>query len=181
MNPLEMTLEEIKQLVQTHQGHAAEYLKREARKEWLPRVHILCAGEPRTDLICIIASEFNEEENKRAVMRQIGSQLYASKQFPLAVVLISEAWMSSQTETQPRHDPQREEVIVVFGMDCLRKHTAVGIIPFTRGEGKRIIPGEPEPITTGCTPYILHHLFDAFTEEICKSRSKVDKCDPGMN
>ena len=116
-------------------------------------------GEP-ADILFILDMPFNEDHEKDAAMRLIGDGLYEAKAAPVAACLSAEAWHqvrrvgASKDYCQPRHDPDRREIIIVMAMtiggEGLSQHLSI-----SRGAGDVIIPGEWSEVHEGVKSPLL--------------------------
>lgn len=66
--------------------------------------------------VMVIASPFNEWEEKSAIMKDLGARIARDKEIPTHIILTSMAWMSHNLSTQPRNDKDKKEVILVLGL-----------------------------------------------------------------
>lgn len=126
-------------------------------------------------VLVVIASDFNEDEEKREAMREIGIQCKDKKMIPCAVFMASEAWMSMQDKkdvdangfTRPRDDPNRKEVLIISGM-TIKKEVIAGMIPIKRDENNLIVKdGEPD-FSMQCEAFLLSEFFNGYFESTKK-------------
>jgi hypothetical protein len=81
----------------------------------------------------------------------------------LAIFLSTEAWLSHKREMEPRHDPDKEEVIVIFGLSLNGEHQSMVHIPVSRENGK-LIAGAAQSYGEDCKVecFLIRHFFLGF-------------------
>jgi hypothetical protein len=133
------------------------------RESLMPYLVIKTKDRPEevTTTICAIAADFNEHDEKHALINRLGQKFYANKTIPVFVALASEAWRAEYPagaeHVEPRHHPGRVEVVHVVGRAFGPKacwHTAMLI---GRDAANMIVPGAWEDITPVESP-----LLDSF-------------------
>jgi hypothetical protein len=96
---------------------------------------------------------FNEDDEKRAALQQIGAQIAERHDFLTAAVIISEAWRihrkTDAPRVEPRHAPDREEVIVCFSQSLDRKNARHAMRPMARIRGNLRPAGQWETDKAG--------------------------------
>lgn len=124
-------------------------------------------------LAVAVAKDFNEHDEKLSFMKQVGAKLMYDKMAPVAMFLASEAWMSHQRREspgpfiQPRHDPERKEVIMIAGRTTQGDCKAIVIIGLHRdGEDRMRLDGKIDKMTdakridTRLLDGVLHGMVD---------------------
>lgn len=152
-------------------------------------IHLMCISHSHDDLkfgdkiiaAAIVGTDFNEEEEKKAVMFGLGKQIWkehGKKVVPLAIYLGSEAWLSEQKERdvkkegwiKPSKDPNRVEVMIMAGMTTERR-TNFAVWKIDHKGGKVIIDKQPyhiapyDPIenkSATAEAYILEHFYKGY-------------------
>jgi hypothetical protein len=122
--------------------------------------------------LCALAVPFNEDHEKLAVLFTLGKQMYDEKKVTLAVILASEAWMSTIPKdakppfVQPRYDPNRKEHIIVVGSGLLERQRLFVFTPITRDDKNLMrIDGESMEIPEARFP-LLEHFWRGFFHSI---------------
>lgn len=88
-----------------------------------PMLLALYRGTPRGPLQCDLFSllvPFNEADEKREALEDQGRTFYCNRLIPVAVCLVTEAWVvrggpGELPVTEPRHDPRRVEQVIAAG------------------------------------------------------------------
>lgn len=152
-----------------------KWLIEEPRTGFRPQLSIQVKRSPSGPieiLPALIDCDFNESEEKRAILFALGRRIYQDRLWPVSAVLASEAWgapESSSSGVQPRHHPERREVIVLFGMTLVERRTASRIIDVTRGPGNVIVPAaETEAAGPGSSSPLLCYFFEGYFEAAAK-------------
>ena len=117
-------------------------LKDRPSDSFMPRLHVFCAeglSDPRiTQVWCQLAVNFNEDDEKRSALLHVAKDLVARKKIVLGAVLISEAWLAMQKKgphIEPRHDPDRQEILVAMGSKLANRFSLLANIPIARVRG----------------------------------------------
>lgn len=125
-------------------------------------------GEESVTLMAL-AVPFNTHEEKHSALLQIGMRLYPERKVPVLAVFMSEAWSSRDEKYSagngklPEQDPNREEIVVLFGATFCSKCCCVAHLPVTRNAGKKMQPGEwSELQTEGVRLPLLNSLWAGF-------------------
>jgi hypothetical protein len=119
-----------------------------------------------TQAVFVLATDFSEDAAKRAVLRKCGREVYAQEAVPVAAVLTAEAWNAPDTRgVEPRHNPERVEVIVAFGRTLDGQLHAMANLSMERSPDQRIVPGAWSAVRTeGVTCGLLGYFFEGFME-----------------
>lgn len=139
------------ELFEAFEGHkkmVQATLDRGGNDSYSPHIQVICDdGKERQMALAIIAVNFNEYEEKLAVMEGLAQELCDKNLVPVAAIMSSECWLSRQDKegphTQPRHDPERKEGIMLactsfFGTKRAFMQTCL----FARTTDGTILPGE---------------------------------------
>jgi hypothetical protein len=126
-------------------------------------IHTVGANGERELVISAMAVAFNEEAEKAQALFNVGQMLRQKQQAPMAVFMISEAWFAKgPREIEPRHNPERREVLAIFGTDITFEQRMIADADITRGPENKII------LAPGFTKHpqarvpILQHLLHGF-------------------
>lgn len=141
---------------------------------WTPTLIVLNLSWPKLERevhLYVLDVDFNEDEEKHALLYKIARTLYEAKKVPIAAFLTAEAWQSCRREgsprMQPRDDPNRQEIIMVAGLTLGRKLAAMNSLPIRRDHDNRIVPGEFGDLQTqGVESRLLNELFTGFANSI---------------
>lgn len=135
-------------------------------EQWAPHLNVLVKTGPSTPWrvwAFSLMTPFTEAKDKHAVLRKIGEQLYRDRVIPGAAILSTEAWLSSRRDVEPRHDPDRKEVIIVQARTLLGNLCGIARMQIARSADGTIVAGEFEPpAVEGVHCSLLGHLFDGF-------------------
>lgn len=118
----------------------------------------------------ILNVPFNEHDEKHEVLRLIGRKLYAEQKAPVAAVMSAECWLSKQRlglqapHCEPRHDPARQDGIVVFGLTLGNKHAAMSFASVERDDQDRMKAEAFGEINKEANCHLLQSLFLGFFE-----------------
>jgi hypothetical protein len=120
-------------------------------------------GQPHQTRVYGLDVSFNDADAKQKLFKDLGARCYAEKFCPLAAFLTTEAWLSKQTDVQPRKDPQRQEVVIICGrsidgQDCM------AIAPVFRDTGNVIRLGKFNDNYAETESLILKTFFESFME-----------------
>lgn len=156
-------------LVEAARSHL-EVLMEKPQRSIMPEIVCLCRHWPDREeslRIYAIATDFNEPDEKAVVMREIGRNLFTEHLVPTVVSLTAEAWLSmqkyclNQPSMQPRHDPLRQEVLLVSALGL--GHTLRGLTtrPVRRDDkGRMVWSGLWHPLQSeGVQTNILEQIF----------------------
>lgn len=117
--------------------------------------------------VFVLAVDFNEDDEKRAILKQIGRSFWDSKKFPIGIVLCSECWVAERAveapHIEPRHDPNRREALVAFSLSMCRRIAMTISSPVDRCDGK-IAAGQFGELQRDSQNYLLHAFYDGFYE-----------------
>lgn len=123
-------------------------------------------------MVVVIDQEFNNQEIKTKVLKQIGAQVAQMKLIPVAVFMASEAWMSMGTKEQPldmnlmpSQDPNRKECIIVAGKTIMRDCQIGMMIPIKRDKDGNMIRDGETTITHEIGTFILNQFFIGYFEQ----------------
>jgi hypothetical protein len=113
--------------------------------------------------VCMLAVDFNEDNEKRGTLFGMGYKFYENEEVPLAIFLATEAWLSHKKGMEPRQDPDKEEVIVIFGLSWNGEHQSMVHIPVSRENGKLIAGAVQTHEADGKVEcFLLRHFFQGF-------------------
>ncbi len=123
--------------------------------------------------LCALAVPFNEKEEKRGILFQIGKKFYDDRQFVMAVILASECWCAKRSkdtdwqDVQPRHDPQRIAAILVAGVGLPDgKQRMVITTPIRRDEkNNMVIDGESDEALGG-EFFLISHFWRGYLSQV---------------
>jgi hypothetical protein len=167
---VEVGPDELRKLVEQLIGLVQRWFS-EPRDGMTPMLLVLTRDGPNVGLnqmLVALAAPFNEDEEKAETLRHCGRRFCDDRKLPVAAALAGEAWESRQRERkkgEPRHDPEREEVIVVFGTTLSRKNRLFTRAAVTRDVEKTIALGDfSPPDDKGVTVALLDHFWDGFYE-----------------
>jgi hypothetical protein len=118
-------------------------------------------GQPRETRVFGLDVSLNDSEEKRRLFEGLGARCYAEQFCPLAAFVTTEAWLSTQTEVQPRQDPKRQEAVVISGRtidgrDCL------ALAPVFRDTGDVIRLGKFDGGPGQSESLLLNAFFGSF-------------------
>ena len=130
----------------------------------LPRLAVTgvrAEGQPRETRAFGLDVSMNDSEEKRRLFEGLGARCYAEQFCPLAAFVTTEAWLSTQTEVQPRRDPKRQEAVVISGRtidgrDCL------AMAPVFRDTGNVIRLGKFDDCAGQSESLLLNAFFGSF-------------------
>jgi hypothetical protein len=110
--------------------------------------------------------EFNDDRQKRQVMRGLGRQFHADAKCPIALALASEAWWAEWTVEQPlvgqpRDQPDRKEIILIAAADIGMRRREYAIMEIGRRDGM-IVPGPWGPLQEGGEMFLLEQFIEGF-------------------
>ena len=135
-------------------------------------VHAVNKDKSLSQELYVLLTDFNEDAEKRDLLRHIGQKCYEEKRAPLAAVLAAECWHSVQRigtiapHVEPRHDPARQEGLVIMGV-ALGGAACSIYVPVTRDGRNHIVPGEAEAlVSAGVRVPLLQHLFAGFFDAL---------------
>lgn len=161
-----LTDEKFNAFVRDHAQHTISYLTEHPTESLMPELVVMTRTlEGKDELtLCALAVPFDEDMEKRSAIYNLGKKFYAEEKVTLAVMLVSEAWMSQRTPEQmsgkaphvePRHDPNRKEHIIVVGSG-LQGHQRLFITTPVRRDEKNnmIVDGESKEIAAAKFPLI---------------------------
>lgn len=161
------------ELMQSHMAWITKCLSDGDHKSWTPSLAALVKAHPDDKgelFLHVLAVPFDEHEEKHDAMMQIGRSIYQAKKIPVAAVLASEAWMSKQRPGQvaeycePRHDPMRQEGIIIFGLTIDGKHALITHAPFERDAKENIKAEAFGEIMKGAKLALLASFYRGFFE-----------------
>lgn len=126
-------------------------------------------GKPDELRLHLLLVPFNEDAEKRAVLRELGRRLYADQVVPAGAALCSEAWTAADLAPgeKPADSPDRREVVVVFAGSLDRGRAAMRAMFVSRDGADVIVPGRWEdPQTEGMAAPLLNHLWSGYFEAV---------------
>ncbi len=150
-----LTDEAFKTYVRNHHKFTLEHLSGESLT---PELVVITRGPELKDeiVLCCLAVPFNEAKEKHDIMTKIGKKFFEEETVVLAVILVSEAWLSTrpieskEPLVQPRHDPNRKEHIIVVGSGMQQNQRIVIATPIKRdGKNRMHVDGAPNEMTGG--------------------------------
>ncbi len=114
--------------------------------------------------ICAINAPFNEDEEKRDALTNIGVQIYAQQVLPLAVALTCEAWRATNCPkgVEPRHFAGKREVAIVFAESVGNRLVKMVSIDVRRDGQNRLAMMGREVESANVRLPILGHFFRGF-------------------
>ena len=156
--------DEFRKLFAEEMEIAQNHVKSTKSESILPRFVVTGqagAGQPHTMRVFVLDVSFNDTDAKHKLFKDLGARCYAEKFCPLAGFLTTEAWLSKQTDVQPRKDPQRQEVVIICGrsidgQDCM------AIAPVFRDTGNVIRLGKFNDSYAETESLILKNFFESF-------------------
>lgn len=169
-------------LVREHMTWTSKCLGDGAHQSWAPALAVKVKDSPDDEggiMMCVLSVPFNEREEKHAVMRNMGRMVYQAEKIPVAVVLSSECWMSTRRNgpktphCEPRHDPARQEGIVVFGATMGIKHAAVAFAQVERDADGNMKVAPFEEISKSEPSPLLQSFFLGFFETTARKMGVV--------
>jgi hypothetical protein len=138
--------------------------------------------------VIVVAGGF-DPDTKQDILRSIGRMHFEKRWFPVAVFMISEAWMSSITQedydkqggvsVMPSQDPNRKECIMIAGRttngDC-----KVGVnIPIVHDKDGIMIRDGENMVTKELEMYLLNEFFWGFFEKVAGKGNDDEDVRPG--
>ena len=119
-------------------------------------------GQPQTTRVFALDVSFNDNDAKHKLFKSLGARCYAEKFCPLAAFLTTEAWLSKQTDVQPRKDPDRQEVAIISGRSIDGKQDCMAVAPIFRDTGDIIRLGKFNSGFAETQSLILKTFFESF-------------------
>lgn len=136
--------------------------------------------EPSALILYALAVDFNTTDEKHALMRRLGRDLYTDEKIPVAACMVTEAWTSTQApgapRIEPRLDPNRREVLIAqAATNGAWSSKAAGTtrmvrIPVRRDAGNRFVADGPaydsasDPVLKELRAQLLRVFFMGFIE-----------------
>lgn len=124
-------------------------------------------------IVCALATNFNIPDEKHEALATVGRMMYEKEVIPMAVALISEAWMAKakSPHAAPSDCPDKREVVIVVATTIDRRHCTMTAIPIKRDDENRMeIDGEVDlSVNSGNgKPHfpLIDHFFRGFFEKI---------------
>lgn len=138
--------EEFDELIKKAQNTALDILS-DKTQSFMPHVIIESIGPGEKESgyqVFFIGTDFNSHENKAIIMSGIGRELRKMNHAPIAVFLLSEAWLSRQDANnghfiQPRNDPNRRECIIIGANRIGHAKGRMCAMPITRDCDNNIV------------------------------------------
>lgn len=113
-----------------------------------PVLHVLSRQFPSMELglgLFVCDVPFNEDADKERFMKVCAVACHEKKLVPVAAAICSEAWQSrgqrkGAPHLQPRHDPARQEIVLVMASTLGGKQAHLDILEIHRDQDNRIQP-----------------------------------------
>lgn len=127
-----------------------------------------------------IADGFNDSNEKRQLLRNLGRKFYKDMEVPCAVFMASEAWTSVKIKENlndglmPSQDPDRKEVLIISGR-TMEGECKVGVSIPVRRDDKNIMRRDGENAVfknSNIEMALLNQFLIGFFEPIMKKFSK---------
>ncbi len=178
----EMTDAELKDVIRENTKWIASHLGKGDHDSFAPMLAVtgkdpLSASDKLEMVMYALLVEFNEHDEKHAVMRKIGSEYLKTKRIPLVAVLMSECWMSKRRigspddHCAPRDDPAREEGIQVAALTLIGKRCLMTFAPITRDKKNNIQLGEFIDAQDGASSPLIESFYRGIHKHLEKKLS----------
>jgi hypothetical protein len=140
------------------------------RERWIPHMTVLIVDRKtneKSTTMFVLDIPFCEGDEKHKAMFGLGRKMYADGEGPLAVVFSSEAWTSPDVKgVEPRHHPERKEVVHVIGMAPIGNGrpgmtTKAAVMPLVR-QGGKIVAGALERAQGESRSFLLEDFYQGF-------------------
>jgi len=161
-------------LMKLHMAWVSKCLADGTHRSWTPSLAALVKESPADEgelWLHVLDVPFNEHDEKHRALRTVGRQLYEQRRIPVALVLSSECWLSKQRgglkapHCEPRHDPARQEGIMIQGLTMGNRHSAMAFAP-VESDAEHHMKVEPfGKIMPGAECGLLSSLFLGFFEK----------------
>jgi hypothetical protein len=122
--------------------------------------------------VIVVAGGFGPE-TKHDMLEAIGVQFFNKRWFPIAVFMVSEAWVSMLKSTDsynpdmtPSKDPNRKECIMIAGRTIGSECKAGVMIPITHDDKGVMIRDGENTVTDSIDTILLDHFFHGFFSKI---------------
>jgi hypothetical protein len=168
---LTMPVERLEELMREQWQLLSQHLLEERPKSVMPALLLVLKDSPEAEeerVLLALAVPFNEDEEKRPLLRRIGQQVHEARQFPVAALLTSEAWVAPEQtpHVQPRDNPERREALIFCG-STLNFESRLLTVPVRRdAEDRMIQDGEPEMLQAEAR--LLAQFFTGFFEKTAR-------------
>lgn len=134
-------------------------------------VHTMEADGQTGLAVCALAVDFNEAHEKSDTLSAVGRRFFRESKLPMAIALVSEAWQSrwvpGTPKVEPRHDPNRREVVHVCASSLGERLNAYWRQPVRRENGCIVADGEFEsPAYADVRFPVLRHFYRGFFETV---------------
>ena len=147
--------------------HVRNSLQAHPSDNWPPTLHVLHRdGEVEKGDIFVLNVPFNEDAEKREILSLLGMQCAKKKMLVRAVLLTCEAWMAPEGRSrgvEPRHNPQRKEVVICFGSTPMNTQSAIAMCHVTRDADNHIVTGDPLPPQLASRESLLRHFWHGYS------------------
>jgi hypothetical protein len=175
--PKGLTTEQLNQEVQRQSAFIQDCLSSGEQDCWIPQLVVLTrrdADGPLFTTMISLAVPFNEDSEKRPLLRTLGESFCKDMVFPLAAILSAEAWAappardSRGVSVEPRHNPTRKEVLMVLGAGLGGANSYVQA-EIRRDANNHILPlqfptVQPVKVRSALLDCFYHGFFHAFTK-----------------
>jgi len=175
--------EKFKEFVRGHNKFTIDRLKEESTEGLHPELVVMTKDMDLKEEITLllIASGFNESEEKHKILFGVGRKFYEDQKIPVAIILASEAWCSKRAENedwkdcQPRHDPMRTEGIIVAGQSMDQKQCMTIMTPVKRDEKNRIVIDGDSDESDGAAFFLISHFWRGYFSVVAEKEAKKKK------
>lgn len=129
--------------------------------DFCPKILLIAKDDPagpEKEYFFVVNAPWNEDRDKRGLMRHLGRTVYGKQIFPLAIMLVSEAWLATESpggpRVEPRHARDRRECLFGIGLS-FDGWAVLGKLLVTRDRRNRMVPDGKwdwsEPCLAGVT------------------------------
>jgi len=175
--------EKFKEFVREHNKFTIDRLKEEPTEGLHPELVVMTKDMDLKDEIAVvvIASGFNESEEKHKTLFGVGRKFYEDQKVVRAVVLASECWCSQRPQegdwpdVQPRHDPLKTEGIIVAGAGMEPRQRMSIVTPVKRDEKNNIvIDGESDEHDEAMF-FLIDHFWRGYFSKVMEKEANKKK------
>lgn len=131
-------------------------------------INVIKEGGEKNFVVCALDVPFNEESEKASILFNIGRRHFKERLAPIYCFLITEAWFAFGKRAdgiEPRHRPDRLEVVAVFGSGIVFAKSALADAKITRGPGNKIVLDPSFRDHPGASTPILGHYLRGYLHQ----------------
>lgn len=169
-----------------------KFIKEQGLSEFLPHMTITALdgnnGEEEGIFVGLEGNLLNSSDGKESTMKTLAERLYEEHKIPLAVVLVTEAWVARMNEKEmknmtPSQHPMRKEVIMVAALTltgyCAWTHAPISHEANTIGDFASFDREHWNEAKS--RPYLIGKLYYHFMEIIKNQYGEAIKNLPNFN